>query len=256
MEIQEEKKLRIPYASPGAAGQAIDLFRRMTPQKITTKFIADNGLATVSNAFTLTDTLLWLGIIDRAGNVNIEVAQKLKLVGKDKEEFMKELIKKSYVELFNAMDLMQVSRNDIQNFIVNHYGFGQAQARYAAILFLNFCQTYGIEMAEELKKKQYKFSERKKGERKEKKSPGAGEGEQRGKKQPEDSPTLDNPYKNNGNNGEKIMIVIRAPGINFPFYAKNIKEFDEIVKNKLPKAIQGVRSFLELMPEEEVTPNE
>lgn len=239
MKIQEDKKLRIPYASPGAAGQVIDLFRRMTPQKITTKFIADNKIATLSNAFTLTDMLLWFGIIDGDGNVNNDVAQKLKLVGKDKEDFMKELIKKSYKELFDAMDLKQVSRNDIQNFIVSHYGFGQAQAKYAAILFLNFCQTYGIEMAEELKKKQYKFSERRKGARTEKK--------------PKTIEQIENPENEGSSYPDtkgQIAIIIKAPGINFPFYAKNKAEFEDIVKNKLPKAIIGVRSFLDLLPEE------
>ena len=238
MKIQEDKKLRIPYASPGAARQVIDLFRRMTPKKITTKFIADNKIATLSNAFTLIDMLLWFGIIDRDGNVNNNVAQKLKLVGKDKEDFMKEIIKKSYAELFNAMDLKQVSRNDIQNFIVSHYGFGQAQAKYAAILFLNFCQTYGIEMSEELKKRQYKFSERKKEARTEKKPKTIG--------QIDKQENNDNSYPETN---EQIAIIIKAPGINFPFYAKNKEEFEDIVKNKLPKAIIGVRSFLDLLPE-------
>lgn len=239
MEIQEDKKLRIPYASPGAAGQVIDLFRRMTPQKITTKFIADNKIATLSNAFTLIDMLLWFGIIDRDGNVNNNIAQKLKLVGKDKEEFMKEVIKKSYAELFNAMDLKQVSRNDIQNFIVSHYGFGQAQAKYAAILFLNFCQTYGIEMSEELKKKQYKFSERKKGARTEKKS--------KTMEQIDKQESKTNQESISNLNGNKIAIIIKAPGVDYPFYANNSNEFEDIIKRKLPIAIEGVRNSLKLM---------
>jgi len=234
MKIQKEKKFRIPYASPGLAGQAIDIFRRMTPQKITSKFIVDNDLSTFPNAFKIMDLLMWFGIIDREGQVNNEIAQKLKLVGKDKEDFMKNLIIKSYAELFNSLDLKQVSRNDIQNFIINHYEFGQAQAKYATILFLNFCQIYGIEMADELKKKMYKFSERKRIKRPERKT---SSNIQKDKK---------NVYEYNTQTDE-IAIIIKGPNINYPFYAKNREDFEEIVEKKLPIAIEGVRNSLKLL---------
>ncbi len=227
MKIQEKKKLRIPYASPGLAIKAIDLFRRMSLQKITSKFIVDNGFATKPNAFKIMDLLMWLGIIDMEGNVNNDIARKLKLVGKDRDDFIINLIKKSYAELFEALDLMKVNRDDIINFIVNHYGFGQAQAKYAAILFLHFCQTYGIEISDELKKRTYKFSERKKGERKKAKK----------SKEPTDLEI------STGN----IAVIIKAPNVNYPFYAKNKDEFEEIIKKKLPIAIEGVRNSLKLL---------
>lgn len=46
---------------------------------------------------------------------------------------------------------------------------------------------------------------------------------------------------------EKISIIIKAPGINHPFYAKDREEFEKIVKDKLPIAIESVRNSLKLL---------
>ncbi|MCH8945822.1 MAG: hypothetical protein IIA85_02775 [Nanoarchaeota archaeon] len=46
---------------------------------------------------------------------------------------------------------------------------------------------------------------------------------------------------------EKISIIIKAPNVNYPFYAKNKEEFEDIVKNKLPIAIEGVMNSLKLL---------
>lgn len=130
---------------------------------------------------------------------------------------------------------VQASRDDIINFIVSHYGFGQSQAKYAAILFLHLCQTYGIEMAEDLKKKAYKFSGRKRKE-KTKENP-----QKKANKKGVISET-DFPMENNN----LVSINIKAPGINYSLTANTKEEFEEIVTTKLNKVIAGVRSFLEL----------
>lgn len=44
-----------------------------------------------------------------------------------------------------------------------------------------------------------------------------------------------------------ISIIVKAPGINHPFYAKDKKEFEKIIKDKLPIAIESVRNSLKLL---------
>ncbi|MFH1431380.1 MAG: hypothetical protein ABIG37_02840, partial [Nanoarchaeota archaeon] len=81
---QQETKLKLPYASSGQVDLALDIFRRISPKKINSKFVVDNNLTTATNAFKIIDFLKWLGIINNLGDVNEEVARKLKLIGDER----------------------------------------------------------------------------------------------------------------------------------------------------------------------------
>lgn len=155
-EEQEINELKLPYASPGQADSALDIFRRMSLKKVSSKFIVDNNLATSSNAFRIMDFWRWLGVIDEGGNVNQEVANKLKMVGEERDKFIVELIKKSYKLFFESLNLMEVKKDDVINFIIHEYKIGGSAAILAARLFLHLCQKYNLPMSEGLKKKIYK----------------------------------------------------------------------------------------------------
>lgn len=163
---KEKKPLRPPYASSGVADAIFDLLRRIVPQKIDTKIIVDNNIATSTNAFTATDLVKWLGITDEEGNVRKEVLNKLRLVGEEREKFIKELIEKSYKGLFEKVNLREAEKDDIINYFVHNHNFGTAQARYAAALFLHLCHKYGIPVAEGLKKKTHTGTGQRKKEKK------------------------------------------------------------------------------------------
>jgi len=149
----EEIKLKPSYATTGHVKNTLDLLSRMTPKKIDTTFVVDNNLATPSNAFRIVELLRWLGIIDVKGNVIEEVASKLRLVGEERNKFMAGLIKESYKDIFEIHDIKTAIKHDIINFFVSKYKFGPAQATIATRLFLYLCQTYNIEISEDLKKK-------------------------------------------------------------------------------------------------------
>ena len=88
----DKKQLRPPYASSGQADAILDLFKRISPKKIDSKFVTENSIATSTNAFTVADTVKWLGITDEDGNVIENTASKIKLVGQERDKFINNLI--------------------------------------------------------------------------------------------------------------------------------------------------------------------
>jgi len=151
--MEQEKQLRPPYATSGVADKVLDLFVRMSPKKIDIKFIVENNIATPSNAFRAIDLLRWLGIIDKTGNVKEDLAKKLRLVGDEKNQFLADLIKSSYRELIERVDLSKAKKDDVINFFVHNYNTGNSQAIYSAALFLHLCHKFKIPVSDDLKKK-------------------------------------------------------------------------------------------------------
>lgn len=147
-----ERMLRVPYASPGQAMAILDLLRRISPKEINSKFIVNNEIATPPNAFKVIDFLKWFGIIDAKGQVDESKVQKLKMVGEEKKKFISELIKDSYKELFARVEIQEAKKEDIINFFISHYNFGNSQAKIAASLFIYLCQNYHIPLSKELMK--------------------------------------------------------------------------------------------------------
>lgn len=57
-EIKKEMKLKPPYATSGQAEGILNLFKRMIPKKIDSKFVSDSKIATPTNAFRTVDLLI------------------------------------------------------------------------------------------------------------------------------------------------------------------------------------------------------
>lgn len=229
--MKEEKKLRPPYATSGPADETINLLRRVTPKKIDSKFVVDNNLSTASNAFRILDLLRWLGISDEEGNLNDEAVQKLKLVGEERDKFLADLIRKAYKDIFDRVDLKSARKEDIINFFLSNYGLGSAPAKYAAALFLHFCEKYGIPMSDELKKKTHLLSLTQKEKTiKRVKIP-------RAKVLDEQTPEA-----------KEGAVIISVKGkISTNLEAKTKTELDNILKIQLPKIFDALKMFL---PEE------
>lgn len=151
--MKEEKKIRPPYTSTGHAEEILDLFRRITPKKIDSKFIVENNIATAPNASTVFNFARWMGIVNDEGDVDSDVASKLRLVGDERDIFIKELIEKAYKDILEGINLNEARRDDVTNFFIHNYKFGPTPAKSAAILFLHLSQRYGIPISDELKKK-------------------------------------------------------------------------------------------------------
>jgi hypothetical protein len=151
--MKKEKMMKPPYTSTGQAEEVLNIFRRISPKKIDSRFIIENNITTAPNASAVVNFAKWMEIINLDGDVNQEISNKLRLVGKDRNEFIKELIETAYEEVLEGINLTEASRDDVTNFFIHNYGFGLSQAKSAAILFLHLCQRYGIQISDELKKK-------------------------------------------------------------------------------------------------------
>jgi hypothetical protein len=151
--MSEERKLKPPYASPGHADKLFDLFRRQTPVKIDSKFVVDNDITSMPNAATVVKLAEWLGLINENGDVVTDKIIKLKLVGDERNQYISELIRDSYSDLFARVHIENANKNDIINYFISYFQFGNTQAEYAASLFLHLCNTYGIPLSDELKRK-------------------------------------------------------------------------------------------------------
>ncbi len=151
--MSDEKKLKPPYASPGHADKLFDLFRRQTPVKIDSKFVVDNDITSMPNAANVVKLAEWLGLVNENGDVVTDKIIKLKLVGDERNQYITELIRDSYSDLFARVHIEHANKNDIINYFISYFQFGNTQAEYAASLFLHLCNTYGIPLSDELKRK-------------------------------------------------------------------------------------------------------
>lgn len=233
--MEEEKKLRPPYASSGQADQTIELLRRITPKKIDSKFVVDNKIATATNAFRIVDFVKWLGICDYEGNVNTEIINKLKLVGEERNKYLAELIKSSYSDIFKNVDLNIAKKDDIINFFISNYRFSYAPAKSAAALFLHLCEKYGIDISEDLKKKTH-LSTLKQGERKRRINKSEKVEKQLG-------------IKEEIHRGDVAIINVRGK-ISANLEAKTQEQLEDILKNQLPKIFEALKLFLPKEKEE------
>ena len=145
--------MKPPYASSGHADKLFDLFRRQTPMKIDSKFVVDNKITSMPNAATVVKLAQWLGLIKENGEVLTDKVIKLKLVGEERNQYISELIRDSYRDLFEKIHMENATKNDIINYFVTYFSFGNTQAEYAASLFIHLCNTYGIQLTDELKRK-------------------------------------------------------------------------------------------------------
>ena len=151
--MENKTASRPPYPSTGQADEILDIFRRISPKRIDSKFVAENKIATAPNASSVVNFVRWLGITDSEGNVKEEVASKLRLVGDERDKFIAGLIKTAYKEILEGVNLQQARREDLINFFIHNYNYGIAPAKSASILLLHLCEKYGIPVSDELKKK-------------------------------------------------------------------------------------------------------
>lgn len=151
---KDDKRLIPSYAGISQAKDALDIFQRINAKHIDRDFIVGNGLTTAPNAHRLINLYRWLGIIDEDGNVPESVSAKLRLLGEERNEFIKELVMKSYSDLFESINVERAKFQEIVNFFITKYDFSASMALLAAGLFLGLCKEYNIPIADELKGKQ------------------------------------------------------------------------------------------------------
>ncbi len=223
----EQQKLKPPYATSGVADELLRLFQRINPSKIDTKFIVENDISTSNNAFAGVDFLKWLKIIDKEGHVDKEMANKLRLIGEDKENFVRNLITEAYANLFENINVEQAKREDIINYFVREHGLGTGAAKVATALFLHLCQKYTIPIEEKLKKKTHTGTK---------------------KHLKKDKKEIDSSKKKLENHkydfsGGKLMILIRSEEgeIDKPLFVDTKEDVDKLYDGKLKEVLNAAK---------------
>lgn len=242
----ENKEIsRPPYPSTGQADAILDIFRRVSPKRIDAKFVAENKIATAPNASSVVNFLKYLGAIDSENNVREEVANKLRLVGEERDKYISELIKKAYKDVFEGVNLQQAKREDLINFFIHNYNYGIAPAKTASLLLLHLCDKYGIPISDELKKKTHTGNV------------GVNRTEKKiiqpRTKNEKISPAKFSEADNNPKEGI-IVLSIRGNGLNKQLEARNADELQKLYEGKFKSFIEaGKHLFGEEQNSEELT---
>jgi len=161
MKNENDTSKRIPsYAGINPAKEALAIFQRINAKHIDRDFIVGNGLATAPNSHRIINLYKWLGIIDEEGNVPENISAKLRLLGEERDEFIKKLILESYGDLFQTINIERAKFQEVVNFFITKYNFSSSSAILATNLFSGLCEEYKIEISDELKGKPRKPRER------------------------------------------------------------------------------------------------
>jgi hypothetical protein len=234
---------RPPYPSTGQADAILDIFRRVSPKKIDSKFVAENEIATAPNASNVVNFLKYLGIIDSENNVKDEVANKLRLIGAERDKYIAELIKKAYKDIFEGVNLQQARREDLINFFIHAYNYGTAPAKNSSLLFLHLCEKYGIPISDELRKKTHT---------------GVTGTNRIEKKTVQSRSKIEKSFsvKPEQDNEQKVGVIIlsiRGNGLNKQVEAKNANELQKLYEGKFKEFIEAGKH---LFDDEELTTEE
>lgn len=216
-----------PYASTGQAELVLDIFSRINPKKIDSKFIVENNIATASNASTVVNFVKWMGIINEEKEVIPEVSNKLRLIGDERVSFISELIKTAYKDVFEGVNLEQARREDLVNFFIHNYQFGPAPARLASSLLLHLCEKYGIPISEELKKKTHKNMD----------------GVKKVARQRKPNKKIENKMPNKLIEEGVIVLSIIGNGIDKSLQAKTAIELQELYEGEFKSLVTGAKHF-------------
>jgi hypothetical protein len=142
--------MSLPNKPPYTSADAVDqFFSRIAnigepkpPKAIDSQWVEDFGFDTAHPA-AIPSMLKWLGVIDEEG-VSTGVWNSLR-VESTREETLARLIRESYAELFERVDVEGASLSDVRGGFINAYSLGDV-ARHVKC-FKTLCDHAGIALA-------------------------------------------------------------------------------------------------------------
>lgn len=136
-----ERKRVAPYAPASAVSEFFDHIRYVkTPKKVDSSLLLDYGISQ-SQAFPVLSTLRFLEIVEPDGTPT-PAFRALQTGGDEFQTALRELVERSYSELFSRLDVSRDSKDKIKNFFARNYS--PATAERATTLFLDLCGEAGI----------------------------------------------------------------------------------------------------------------
>jgi hypothetical protein len=144
------ERKRPPYTS-GADVEALFVRIRtlQPPKKVDTEWAATYNLAP-KQPEAIPTLLKWLGIVDRNGVANGAIWDQVRLP-QSRTEALAPLVRASYVDVFDRIDVEQATDDDLVGAFVNAYGMGDPRKQVRCFLVL--CKMASIPTGTDAKKK-------------------------------------------------------------------------------------------------------
>ena len=136
-----ERKRVAPYAPASALSEFFDHIRYVkTPDKVDSNLLLDYGISK-SQSFPVLSTLRFLGIVEPDGTPT-PAFRALQTGGEEFQSALRELVERSYADLFGRLDVSRDTKEKIKNYFARNYS--PATAERATTLFLDLCGEGGI----------------------------------------------------------------------------------------------------------------
>lgn len=138
-----EKKNTPPYLSIKKMKKLFDIISSTKLSEIEPKYLKIKGIIG-TDANVAVSALRFLGIVNEDGKTT-ELAKKLLLKGKDREETIQKIVKSSYSELFGRLpEAYKLSQKELHDELLSIYDLSPRIAKCAAPAFLWLCSQGGL----------------------------------------------------------------------------------------------------------------
>lgn len=145
MEEQNNTKeqQKIPYLSASKMGKLMELISERSLVSIDPEYFKNYGFGN-ADAYLAINTLKFLGILD-SKNKSTEVLRKFQLKGSSRDGEVQSVLKIAYKKLFDVVSEPQkLSKDDLTNEFMHHYGLSRRIAVSAVPAFLKLCEFSGL----------------------------------------------------------------------------------------------------------------
>jgi len=214
------KTYKAPYFPVGWLEAFLKLIKRIRVEKIDSKWIISNNIGKAGNESRVVLGLKFLQLIDDEGNVNTEKMTSLKLEGDSYKTALQKIVKEAYSDLLSKVDVSKAYPTDILNYFITTYGYSKPPAQSASLLFLYLASQAGIELSEDLKRKNNTSLEKDSTQQTSIRRP------RKTRTIQKSNESLSSEISPNLGAGEKIIISIRGKGLSFNQEINILEEVD------------------------------
>ncbi len=141
---------KAPYIPKGWLKNFFDLIKRIKLQDINRKLTRSHNLTAPGNESKLVSALKFLNLADSDGVLDQEKVKRLKMEGVESQTMMASILRESYSELFDTIDIEVATAADLRNYFTGRYNYSKNQSQGATILFAFLCEKANIQVSEEI----------------------------------------------------------------------------------------------------------
>ncbi len=144
-----EKKRKPPYGAIKWYDDFFALVERVQIDKVDSKFLETNDIASGNNVYAVINGLRFLGLLDDKGNGTPKLAS-LKVMGDEYTSNLKKVVDEAYTDLKSRVNLEKAKPDDIANSFITRYDMPRSTALQAARVFVFLARKVGIPLSQEL----------------------------------------------------------------------------------------------------------